>query len=76
MCTGTYVEADISEAGNGMQRPAEGTRCTEACVVEDGRWGASWCYTDDGDGTMASRQWGAECLQCTGTYVIHELQNA
>ena len=54
MCTGDYYE-------NG--RPPVGTKCVEVnnkiCVIESGRWGTSWCYTNVGE-------WGAECVKCSG----------
>ena len=63
MCTGNFMERDLSDAGNGIQRPPAGTKCAEPCVFESGRWGSSWCSTD-GNG-----QWGAECVSCGG--MIH-----
>ena len=61
MCTGNYREADPANSGNGKQRPSEGTRCVSACKMESGRWGSSYCYTNE-DNT----QWGAECIPCSG----------
>ena len=59
MCTGDFQESDSSNAGNGLQRPPAGTKCTSNCFYDSGRWGSSWCYTDN-DNT----QWGAECVEC------------
>ena len=63
MCTGNFKERDLSVSGNGMQRPPAGTKCAKPCNFESGRWGSSWCKTDE-DG-----QWGAECVLCGG--MIH-----
>ena len=63
-CTGNFVESDVSNAGNGKQRPAAGTRCVIPCHWEAGRWGSSWCYT-----SLDKSQWGAECLPCTGKII-------
>ena len=63
-CTGNFVESDVSNAGNGKQRPAAGTRCVIPCHWEAGRWGSSWCYT-----ALDKSQWGAECLPCTGKII-------
>ena len=54
MCTGTFQES-------GGHIPPIGTLCSSECVIESGRWGDSWCYTNDG------AKWGAECVPCTGT---------
>ena len=59
MCTGTFFEHS-SVVGNNKPRPPAGTRCAEPCVHETGRWGSSYCYTEDGN-------WGAECISCPGT---------
>ena len=45
-----------------MQRPPAGTQCVEPCVMESGRWGSSWCFT-----AKDKSQWGAECLECSGS---------
>ena len=59
MCTGDFQESDSSNAGNGLQRPPTGTKCTSNCFYDSGRWGSSWCYTDNDN-----EQWGAECVEC------------
>ena len=59
MCTGDFQENDSSNSGNGLQRPPAGTKCTSNCHYDLGRWGSSWCYTDN-----ANVQWGAECVEC------------
>ena len=61
MCTGNFVESDVSDSGDGKQRPTAGTKCVKPCVVESGRWGSSWCYTEEDES-----QWGAECVLCSG----------
>ena len=61
MCTGTFVESDVSTAANGLQRPPAGTQCVDSCEIETGRWGSSWCYTEEDES-----QWGAECVPCQG----------
>ena len=67
MCTGNFWE-DASASGNNKPRPPVGTKCAEACVFERGRWGSSFCNTEDGN-------WGAECVPCTsklkGSTTIH-----
>ena len=60
-CTGDFLESDINNAGNKKQRPPAGTRCVSPCKIESGRWGSSWCDTEE-DGS----QWGAECVPCLG----------
>ena len=58
MCTGNFFEhASASENGNEKPRPPSGTRCAGPCIFELGRWGASYCFTADGN-------WGAECVAC------------
>ena len=59
-CTGNFQETKPSNAGNGIQRPRAGTPCVGSCKIESGRWGSSWCYTDN-----AKFQWGAECVSCS-----------
>ena len=55
-CTGTYNR-------NGCPylawRPPPNTKCTSECYGKKGRWGDSWCYTEN-DKT----QWGAPCEKC------------
>ena len=58
-CTGIFQESHSSNAGNGILRPPVGTHCTSSCFCESGRWGSSWCWTDD-----IELQWGAECVDC------------
>ena len=53
MCTGTFQEGDSNV------RPPPGTLCSSACIIESGRWGETWCWTDGGN-------WGAECVPCQG----------
>ena len=60
LCTGHFCETDLSNAGNGVQRPQAGTPCVGPCKLESGRWGSSWCYTDEEE-----FQWGAECVSCS-----------
>ena len=50
MCTGSF-----SESG----RPLEGTKCAHPCVMDSGKWGSSYCYTEED-----KSQWGAECVLC------------
>ena len=59
MCTGNFFEHS-SVVGNNKPRPPAGTRCAGPCVHETGRWGSSYCFTEDGN-------WGAECISCPGT---------
>ena len=61
MCTGNFRERYIGDAGNGLQRPRAGTPCVGSCIIDSGRWGSSYCYTDSN-----KHQWGAECIRCTG----------
>ena len=61
MCTGQFVETDLSKPKNGLQRPQPGTQCLSSCQEESGRWGSSWCYTD-----VDNIQWGAQCIPCSG----------
>ena len=56
MCTGNFFE-HASAVGNHEPRPASGTRCAGPCIYDQGRWGSSYCYTEDGN-------WGAECVAC------------
>lgn len=56
VCTGTYKEDD---GENGTLRAAPGTICKSDCVIEDGYWGSSFCYTE-----ADHSQWGAECVIC------------
>ena len=70
MCTGTFQETDPSNAGNGVQRPPAGTPCVGSCKTESGRWGSSWCYTDD-----KKFQWGAECVSCSNAGEEHPVDN-
>ena len=60
MCTGNYFE-HFSDARNNRLRPPAGTRCAEPCIYEKGRWGSSYCFTEDGN-------WGAECVSCPGEH--------
>ena len=53
MCTGNFQEED--------KRPPAGTHCVGSCVMEAGRWGSSYCFTDSD-----KNQWGGECLPCQG----------
>ena len=69
MCTGSFIEKDINDAVNKKQRPPAGTRCVASCVVEEGRWGSSWCYTEEDNS-----QWGAECDQCSGKDATNEFK--
>ena len=57
-CTGTYFETG-DQAGNGKDRPPPGTQCKGGCIEDSGRWGNSYCNTEDGN-------WGAECVDCEG----------
>ena len=66
MCTGNFTERDLSDTGNAMQRPPPGTKCAEPCVFESGRWGSSWCYTEENGSEEKGSQWGAECVSCQG----------
>ena len=50
LCTGSFHESG---------RPAAGTKCALPCVMDSGRWGASYCYTKED-----KSQWGAECVAC------------
>lgn len=59
MCTGNYQEAAES-SGNNKTRPLVGTKCIEPCIYQVGRWGISYCNTENDN-------WGAECVPCTGT---------
>ena len=61
MCTGTFSE-EASAAGNKKERPEAGTKCVGPCIYEKGRWGSSYCNTENDN-------WGAECVECTGKYV-------
>ena len=63
MCTGNFYEHSPASHSK-MARPPEGTRCVEPCVYENGRWGSSYCYTEDGN-------WGAECKPCPSKYIIY-----
>ena len=54
-CTGSFRESG---------RPAPGTKCALPCVMDSGRWGASYCYTKED-----KSQWGAECVACGGKYI-------
>ena len=63
ICSGNYYE-NPSVVGNNKPRPPAGTRCAEPCVYEKGRWGSSYCYTEDGN-------WGAECIPCPGRNIYH-----
>jgi len=67
MCTGFFRETNIGMAGNGMQRPPAGTKCSKPCVFQSGRWGSSWCHTDD-------KQWGGECVKCQYELVGHGIE--
>eukprot|EP00746_Dinoflagellata_sp_MGD_P140420 gnl/MRDRNA2_/MRDRNA2_73673_c0_seq1.p1 gnl/MRDRNA2_/MRDRNA2_73673_c0~~gnl/MRDRNA2_/MRDRNA2_73673_c0_seq1.p1 ORF type:complete len:2528 (+),score=396.81 gnl/MRDRNA2_/MRDRNA2_73673_c0_seq1:280-7584(+) len=60
-CTGDYFEDGLI-AWNKRTRPPPGTPCTGQCVLEPGRWGDTWCWTEP-DGTYR-QQWGAPCLPC------------
>ena len=53
MCTGNFQEKE--------KRPPAGTACVGSCVMEAGRWGSNYCYTDSDE-----YQWGAECISCQG----------
>ena len=68
MCTGIFVEPSGSDI-NGQQRPPPGTRCVNGCKQESGRWGASFCYTEEDES-----QWGAECVPCAGLFSHIELE--
>ena len=63
MCTGNFVETDLSLADNGIQRPPPGTNCIGPCEISSGRWGSSYCNTAPEGGIS---QWGAECVPCVG----------
>ena len=63
-CTGTYFETG-DQAGNGKDRPPPGTQCKGGCIEDSGRWGNSYCNTEDGN-------WGAECVDCEGKN-LHDL---
>ena len=67
MCTGDFIEKDNNHAVNKKHRPPAGTTCALPCVVEQGRWGSTWCYTEED-----KSQWGAECGNCLGKQAIHE----
>ena len=56
MCTGTFQEGDSNV------RPPPGTLCKSDCIIESGRWGETWCYTDWG----YTDNWGGECIPCQG----------
>ena len=58
MCTGTFFE-EASASGNNKDSPEPGTRCEGPCIYEEGRWGSSYCNTENDN-------WGAECIQCPG----------
>ena len=45
-------------------RPDRGTECVGGCLIEEGRWGQSWCWTEPDTVDEATRQWGANCLPC------------
>ena len=60
-CTGSFQEEGI----HGMLRPSQNTKCLSECIYETGRWGSSWCYTN-GTADEENRQWGAECVSCSG----------
>ena len=53
MCTGNFQEE--------KKRPPAGSPCVGLCVMEAGKWGSSYCYTD-----LDEHQWGAECVSCQG----------
>ena len=53
MCTGDFKEAD------GTVRADPGSKCKFDCVFDTGRWGSSFCYTEED-----KSQWGAECNLC------------
>ena len=53
-CTGTFKEW----CPYVTQRPPPNTKCKSQCYGK-GRWGDSWCYTDDDE-----NQWGAPCEKC------------
>ena len=59
MCTGDFQDSDLKDAGNGLSRPPAGTKCASICIKDSGRWGSSYCYTDNKE-----VQWGAECVEC------------
>ena len=59
VCTREYQETDLKYSWNGKQRPPAGTKCVKPCLFEAGRWGSSWCYTEEKSGN-----WGAGCVPC------------
>ena len=61
MCTGHFVDRDQSKAGNDKRRPASGTKCVGRCIEKSGRWGSSFCFTEED-----KSNWGAECVSCPG----------
>ena len=62
MCTGNFQEED--------KRPPAGTHCVGSCIMEAGRWGSSFCYTDSD-----KSQWGGECVSCQGLSFEEYLKN-
>jgi hypothetical protein len=60
-CTGEYFEDGLI-AWNKRTRPPPGTPCTGQCVLDPGRWGDTWCWTEP-EGTYR-QQWGAPCFPC------------
>ena len=57
-CTGSFQEDG--------KRPATNTICFGSCILDSGRWGKSYCYTN-----QDKSQWGAECVECLGTNKVH-----
>ena len=49
------------KSGRNGNRASPGTKCASECKFESGRWGKSWCWTD-----QRETQWGAECVECSG----------
>ena len=74
MCTGNFMERYPSDAGNGIQRPPAGSKCAKPCVFESGRWGSSWCYTEENGSEEKGSQWGAECVSCQGMMYYDNFQ--
>ena len=74
MCTGGFFE-EAEKAGNKLPKPDIGKPCVSDCKQSEGRWGDSYCYTDqesfdawdkESMGT-AEPEWGAPCFECKGT---------
>jgi hypothetical protein len=80
MCTGGFFE-EPEKAGNKLPKPEIGKPCVSDCKQSKGRWGDSYCYTDqesfdawdkESMGT-AEPEWGAPCFECKVLYGLEHL---